>query len=271
MQTSRHRAWLWWCPLIVLVGLSSARGDLTAVPQYSVGPQLQLFIDQDLSVPRLATTSGAPTNLLFQTFHDIVTGPNFPAIYANFRILAGAEVTVSDGITNQIVLSLPIPPPPLLPAIGTTITASVTGTLNGGGSGRLTLPAGLVASFGTAEVDAGLPPISVSHTFQDTNPFTFAPTTVNAPTLDRTYDFLAHPNSSEFQLFNGAGPLIFGTLAQADSVYHTDSGSGFAQITTQANFHVHVRFTVVPEPASLALLGLGGGAVALALWARRRG
>jgi len=76
---------------------------------------------------------------------------------------------------------------------------------------------------------------------------------------------------AQLALYTGSGTFGLPVSATAGNAFSTTSGNGSGSIITRAGVRVELSYTyVVPEPSSVALLGLGGGGILLAGGLRRR-
>jgi hypothetical protein len=86
----------------------------------------------------------------------------------------------------------------------------------------------------------------------------------------------AYVDASNLKLFSGVGVVHLPSVANAASLFTVNSGNGFGSSVTAASATVSVFYTyhlVIPEPASLALTGVGivGGLGLFGRRLRRRG
>jgi len=75
----------------------------------------------------------------------------------------------------------------------------------------------------------------------------------------------------QLALFTGPGTVGLPVFAAAGSFFSTTSGNGIGSIVTYAAVTVQLSYTyAIPEPSSVALLGLGVVGIVLAGGLRRR-
>jgi hypothetical protein len=109
-------------------------------------------------------------------------------------------------------------------------------------------------------------------------PITFDSAALGGPVnFSSTFPTAIMPGSADFSKFEGSGTIAFPFLAQGVSTFSSSTGNGSGHVTTQASVTMTVDYItgqkqVVPEPASVVLLGLGAGGFLLARrWRSRSG
>lgn len=102
--------------------------------------------------------------------------------------------------------------------------------------------------------------------FAPGSPFLLTPdgqpgNTTNSFTATKT---ITITNPAQLALFTGSGTVDLPAAAKAWSSFTTSSGNGIGAIQTFAGMKVALSYSyTVPEPSSVALLGLGGGGLLL--------
>jgi len=109
--------------------------------------------------------------------------------------------------------------------------------------------------------------------FQPGSPFFLTPDGQPSNTTSTFFDNrnLTLTDPGQLALFTGSGTVGLPVFANGGTFFSTTSGNGTGSIITYATVTVALSYTyVVPEPSSMALLGLGGVGIVLAGNFRRR-
>jgi len=160
---------------------------------------------------------------------------------------------------------------PQTPDVGTRVTLG--GPTNGPATTLLTGQAPVFTYTRTYGFQPGQPlPQTFSTQFQPGNDLFLTPdqqrgNTTNSFTGTRT---LTITDPSRLALFLGTGTIGLPAMATGGATFVNTSGNGSGRIETFAGVTVSLSYTYVPEPSSVALLGLGGGGLLLAGGFRRR-
>lgn len=143
-----------------------------------------------------------------------------------------------------------------------TITVNASGTMN------LTLPDNVTKLVPTA--------VFANSAMQTSTPadvfskFVTLPTATFTGTKPATY---TQADSAILSQFTGTGTIGLPVFATAQSQFTTTSGNGFGSSVTLATATIRLlyRYSLVPEPASVALMGIGLTGLLLAGRSRTRG
>jgi len=109
--------------------------------------------------------------------------------------------------------------------------------------------------------------------FQPGSPFFLTPDGQpgNTNSIFNTNQNLSITDPNMLALFTGTGTFGLPVFANGGTSFSTSSGNGSGRIVTLASVSVALSYTyVVPEPSSVALLGLGGVGIVVAGGLRRR-
>jgi hypothetical protein len=248
------------CLAVLFLGESSAVADVTPYQIHGIvptipnwGPTTPSLLGQNPLVfdkfdPSLGQLQSVNLTVMYTTQEAV--NMNFTTA-ATITLRSSSAETPNQG--TQILVNGPDPNLNLL-------TASVpvfTYTKTYGGPGQ-TLP----QSFS-----------SNPNTFQPGSPFFLTPDgqpgNINSTFNDNRNLTLTDPG--QLALFTGTGTVGLPVFAKGGTFFSTTSGNGSGSIVTYASVAVALSYTyVVPEPSSMALLGLGGVGIVLAGGFRRR-
>ena len=272
-RQARALARTWLLTAVVVPGVLAP--TVTRAAQIASNATDATTITQSAKLP-LTPTDFSPGN-------DKVTGN--PLSFNQFdtknstRILDGVTLTLHASIENQFGMKFTTPAT-ITNSVGTGDTAmpgpSITMFQPDGKTPLLKVAAAATDTLSrsvTYGFKAGETlPQEFSSSLAKSSPFYLAPTT-----FDKTQTLkLTAP--ADLALFSGAGAIKLPVSAAAWSKFTSSSGNGFGSISTAGTADVTVTYDwhdrlpapqTVPEPASLAVWGLAGLALAGTIRARR--
>jgi hypothetical protein len=235
-----------------------------------------------IATTALQTDSIAPTVPNWSPTTPSLQGQN-PLVFSQFNPALGQlqSVNLTMTFTTSEVVNMNFTTASTITLRSSSAQAPNAGptiTLNGpSGSGNLLTASAPVFTYTKTYGGPGqtLPQSFSNDTtkFQPGSPFFLTP---NGQPNNLTSSFtgsksLTITDPGQLSLFTGTGTVGLPAFATAGSFFSTTSGNGSGSILTFAGLTVTLSYTyVVPEPSSVALLGLGGGGILLAGGLRRR-
>lgn len=222
-RRGRGLAWLT-LPCVLLA--TSARGEIIFPPQ----------------VKTLATTS---------TNFDFVAHPSSnPFVFDKY---SGSMPLQSVTVAVELDLIATITIPPLISSAATSNVEYKSSSLT------LDSPAGMNLDLGgPGQASLTISLVPAPETFTQTSTTTPLTEVLHVRIAPFTRTFTSAADLAQFMGAPG-DTFLFPVIASASSQSMMSPANGTCTVVTQASGQISVQYTVVPEPASLALLLLGGG------------
>jgi hypothetical protein len=185
-------------------------------------------------------------------FNFVANPASNPFVFDKY---SGSMPLTSVIVTVELDLIAKINIPPLVSPLITSKVEYQSGSL------RLDSPNGMNLNLG----GPGQSSLTISLV---TAPVTFTQTSTTTPLSQELHIHVApftqtFTSAADLALFVGAlgDTFLFPAIASASSNSTISPANGSNVVVTQASGQISVQYSVVPEPASLALLLLGGGPI----------
>jgi len=226
------------------------------------------------SIPVTTQTDWGPTTPSLQGQNPMVFNKFDPSL----GTLQGVDITMTYSASEVASMTFTTPSTislrtsqPGSPNVGTRIF--INGPADTPGSNLLSASLPVLTYTKTYGTQAGQ---TLPQTFSTSNPagsqFYLTPDgqTTNAPQTGTVTVHITDP--AQLALFTGPGTIGLPAHANAGSTFVTNTGNGSGTVMTFAGVTANLQYSyaAVPEPSSMALLGLGGGGLLLAGRSRRR-
>jgi hypothetical protein len=251
------------CLATTFLNGSSASAFVTPVQSQSIAPAYAVWGPN-------TTFQGAP--LVFDQFNpalgQTLQSVNISVSYSFSNKVSMTFTDPSDAETISLTSSLP-----QTPTVGPTIT--LNGPSNGPLSTLLTVSAPVVSYTKTYSAPGQNLPQTFSNDLnrlQPNSPFFLTP---DGQPNNITSTFtgtrsITITDPSQLSLFLGSGKFVLPASATFGATLHKTGGNYNSYLVTDAGLTVNLSYNVVPEPPSVALLGLGTGGLLMASRLRRR-
>jgi len=266
------RSLLWLGLLLTTAG--SARADFTPWQTVAINNPFQTtsgiytdwFNGKNVNVLNPVTLTSVPYTVPTPVYAQF--DPNAHIVNGMPGKLVGVELVMEYKFENTISLRFDNL---------STLRVDVAGNM------ELTLPTGtkVTADFQgpNAPTTPGNPTPNVGQYLNTSGNITLNPGNMMSKTVDipttTIHGFVTSPpvtgftDAATLAKFTGTSTVSLPILANASSLFSTNTGNGFGSSTTLASAVVSVRYLFVPEPSSVVLTGLG--LAAGLVWVRRAG